>query len=111
MTVGELRKALEGVPDDRLVLIGDDREAVDAVEIDVECGAGEETPACLITVSQDFGKGRELSQARSQPTLTAIESWAQLAESHVCELSEPERRSPQYGNEFCDCLASADSSA
>lgn len=56
MTVGELRKALKGVPDDRLVLIGDETMAVDVVDVSAECDAGDDEPAFLISIDEKLGE-------------------------------------------------------
>lgn len=56
MTVGELKKALEGVPDDRIVLVGDETTAVDVVDVTKECDAGDNESAFLISIDETLGE-------------------------------------------------------
>jgi hypothetical protein len=55
MTVGELRKALEGVPDVP-VMIGDEVTCAEVIGTNADCDVGEEKPAFLIEVSDELGE-------------------------------------------------------
>jgi hypothetical protein len=56
MTVGELRKALEGEPDDMPVMIGDEVTCAEVIGTNADCDVGEEKPAFLIEVSDELGE-------------------------------------------------------
>jgi hypothetical protein len=56
MTVGQLRKALEGVPDDMPVMIGDEVTCAEVIGTNADCDVGEGTPAFLIEVSDELGE-------------------------------------------------------
>lgn len=60
MTVGELRRALQGVPDDRVVIVGDHLTAGEIVEVSDDHDAGDEEPVFLIYIDEKLGESHAL---------------------------------------------------